>query len=327
MRDNVVTRPRVLLTRRWPAEVETRLSARYQVTLNEADVAMSTSEIRRAMLEYDAVCPTVSDRLDVSAFPDRPRARILGNFGVGVNHIDLAAAQAADIAVTNTPGVLTDATADLTIGLILMLTRRLAEGERELRQGRWQGWRPTHMMGMALSGRTLGILGMGRIGRAVAQRAQAAFGMKIAYFSRTPLPETELAGLSALACDSVEALIDASDIISLHCPGGGANRHLIDAGRLRRMGPSRYLINTARGDIIDQAALTDALQRRAIGGAGLDVFENEPDIPATLLNAPNAVLLPHLGSATRETRAAMGMMVADSLDAFFDGTELVNRVA
>lgn len=327
MRDNVVTRPRVLLTRRWPAEVETRLSARYQVTLNEADVAMPISEIRRAMLEYDAVCPTVSDRLDASAFPDRPRARILGNFGVGVNHIDLAAAQAAGIAVTNTPGVLTDATADLTIGLILMLTRRLAEGERELRQGRWQGWRPTHMMGMALSGRTLGILGMGRIGRAVARRAQAAFGMKIAYFSRTALPETGLEDLSALACDTVEAMIDASDIISLHCPGGRANRHLLDAARLRRMGPSRYLINTARGDIIDQAALADVLQRRAIGGVGLDVFENEPDIPAGLLNAPNAVLLPHLGSATRETRAAMGMMVADSLDTFFDGAELVNRVA
>lgn len=326
MPDNAVTRPKILLTRRWPAAVEARLAASYDVTLNVADVPMTAAEIRQALLDYDAVCPTVSDKLDASVFPEGPRAALLGNFGVGINHIDLAAAKAAGIAVANTPGVLTDATADLTIGLMLMLTRRLAEGEREVRQGRWQGWRPTHMMGVALSGRTLGILGMGRIGRAVALRAKAAFGMKIAYYNRSPVAAADLEGLDAQACATIDDLIDASDVISLHCPGGGANRHLIGADRLRRMGPERFLINTARGDIIDESALVDALERRAIAGAGLDVFEREPAVPPALFDLSNVVLLPHLGSATHETREAMGMIVADNLDAFFGGAQPGNLV-
>lgn len=321
-----MTRKKILLTRRWPEAVEARLASSYDATLNPEDRPMSVEEIGRALHDYDAVCPTVSDKLPAEIFSAPPRAKILANFGVGVNHIDLPAAAAAGITVTNTPGVLTDCTADLAIALMLMLARRLGEGERELRAGTWAGWRPTHLMGTSLRGKTLGIIGMGRIGQATARRAQMAFGMDIVYYNRTPVPDARLGDLKAHALPTVDAVIEQADFVSLHCPGGGENRHLIDARRIGLFGPKTFLINTARGDVVDETALRAALCQGALGGAGLDVFEREPHVPDDLIALPNVVLLPHLGSATRETREAMGMMAADNLDAFFAGTAPPNRV-
>jgi lactate dehydrogenase-like 2-hydroxyacid dehydrogenase len=321
-----MTRKRILLTRRWPEAVEARLAASYDATLNLEDRPMSVEEIGRALREYDAVCPTVSDKLPAEIFSAPPGAKILANFGVGVNHIDLAAAAATGLTVTNTPGVLTDCTADLAIALMLMLARRLGEGERELRAGNWAGWRPTHLMGTCLRGKTLGIVGMGRIGQATARRAQMAFGMDIVYYNRSPVPDARLGGLKAQGLPTVDAVIEQADFVSLHCPGGGENRHLIDARRIGLFSPETFLINTARGDIVDETALIAALRQGALAGAGLDVFEQEPHMPDDIIALPNVVLLPHLGSATRETREAMGIMAADNLDAFFAGAEPPNRV-
>lgn len=319
--------PKVLLTRRWPAAVEARLQSDYDATLNPNDVPMTSAEISAALDAHDAVCVTVSDQLPAALFQAAGRARIIGNFGVGVSHIDLDAARAAGVAVTNTPDCLTDCTADLAIALMLMLARRLGEGERELRSGNWTGWRPTHLMGRCLAGKTLGVIGMGRIGIATARRAQHGFGMKIVYHNRSAVPEDRLAGLAATRLDTVDAVIAASDVVSLHCPGGAENQHLLDAGRLAAFGPERLLVNTARGEIVDEAALAAALAAGTIGGAALDVYEREPEVHEGLLTHPSTVLLPHLGSATVETREAMGMMVLDNLDAFFAGEEPPNRVA
>ena len=321
-----MAKPRILVTRRWPEVVQSRLARDYDATFNDADWRMTSEVLRRALDDYDAVLPTVSDQLPASIFPSRPRARIIGNFGVGHNHIDLAAAKAAGLTVTNTPGCLTDCTADLAITLMLMVARRAGEGERELRAGGWTGWRPTHMMGRRLSGRTLGIVGMGRIGRATARRARLGFGMDIVFFNRRRLDDDEIRELGARQLDSVEELMEASDVASIHCPGGGANRHLVDARALEALGDG-IMINTARGDVVDMAALIEALRHKRIAGAGLDVYEDEPAVPEVLRRMENVVLLPHLGSATVETRVAMGMMVADNLDAFFAGREPPNRVA
>ncbi len=322
-----MTKKKILLTRRWPETVEQRLSADYDATLNTDDVPMGTEAIGAALNDYDAVCPTVSDKLPASMFTGNHRAQILGNFGVGFNHIDIAAATGAGLTVTNTPGVLTDCTADTALTLMLMLARRAGEGERELRAGSWTGWRPTHMMGTRLRGKVLGIVGMGRIGIATAKRAHAAFGMKIVYYNLVDVPEEHIADMGALRMDTVEDVLKASDVVSLHIPGGGDNTHLMNAERLALIGPDGMLINTARGDVIDQTALIAALKDGKIGGAGLDVFEGEPDVPAELIAMENTVLLPHLGSATRETREDMGNMVADNLDAFFAGKPVPNPVS
>ncbi|WP_146591079.1 2-hydroxyacid dehydrogenase [Puniceibacterium confluentis] len=322
-----MTKHKILLTRRWPEAVEKRLSADYDATLNTDDVPMTVAAIGAALNDYDAVCPTVSDKLPAAIFTGNHRARILGNFGVGFNHIDIAAAQGAGLTVTNTPGVLTDCTADTALTLMLMLARRAGEGERELRAGNWTGWRPTHMMGTRLRGKTLGIIGMGRIGIATAKRAHAAFGMKVVYFNLVDVPEDLVAGMEARRLDTIEDVLKASDVVSLHVPGGGENTHLISAERLALIGPNGMLINSARGDVIDQKALIDALKTGKLGGAGLDVFEGEPDVPAELIALENTVLLPHLGSATTETREDMGHMVADNLDAFFSGKPVPNPVS
>ncbi len=322
-----MTKPRILLTRRWPAAVERRLSQDYDATLNTDDVPMTTEAIGAALNDYDAVCPTVSDRLPAQIFSGGHRARILGNFGVGFNHIDIAAATGAGLTVTNTPGVLTDCTADTALTLMLMLARRAGEGERELRAGNWAGWRPTHMMGTRLRGKTLGIIGMGRIGIATARRAHAAFGMKVIYYNLVDVPDDLIAGMDARRLDTIEAVLEAADVVSLHVPGGGDNTHLMNAARLALIGPDGFLINTARGDVIDQTALIAALREGQLKGAGLDVFEDEPKVPAELIAMENVVLLPHLGSATTETREDMGHMVADNLDAFFTGQRVPNAVA
>ena len=317
-------KPKILISRRWPLAVETRLSARYDVTLNETDTPLTLDQLRAAMTEYDALCPTVSDKVpaEVLSVPGG-RVRIVANYGAGYEHIDLEAARAAGLVVTNTPDVLTDATAELALLLMLMAARRAGEGERELRAGEWRGWRPTNLLGQSLAGKTLGLVGYGRIARATAERAKALLGMSIAYHSRRRAEDEE----GAVYFDSLEGLAEVADVLSLHTPGGPQTHHMINAGLLKRMKPGAILINTARGSVVNEEDLAQALNDGVIGGAGLDVYQGEPAINPALLAAPNAVLLPHLGSATLETRTAMGMRVADNLDRFFDGEPLLDRVA
>ena len=320
-------RPRILLTRRWTSEVEQHLASRYDVTLNERDVPLTADELRQAMREHDALCTTVTDRIDAAVLdvPGR-RVRLVGNFGVGFNHIDIAAAKRLGIRVTNTPDVLTETTAELAILLLLMATRRAGEGERELRAGRWAGWRPTHLMGRSLAGKLLGLVGFGRIAQATARKARAAFGMQVAYNSRHRASAEVEAETGARYFASLDELLAAADVVSLHVPGGADTFHLIDAARLARMKPDAVLVNTARGPVVDEAALASALAEARIAAAGLDVYEEEPRVNPTLLTLENVVLLPHLGSATLETRTAMGMRVAENLDAFFAGQPLRDPV-
>ncbi|MEX2479781.1 MAG: D-glycerate dehydrogenase [Gammaproteobacteria bacterium] len=322
-----MTRPRVFLTRRWPAAVEEALAQHFEVVRNLPDRPLTTAELAAAVAEFDAVCPTVTDAVTAEVIGDGSgRARILGNFGVGYNHIDIEAARAAGIAVTNTPHVLTDCTADLALTLMLMLARRAGEGERVVRAGTWSGWNPTQLLGSRLSGKVLGLIGFGRIAQAVARRAHFGFGMRILFHTpRLPLPELSNA-LGAGACGSVEELLECADFVSLHCPGGAATRHLIDARRLACMRPHAFLINTARGSIVDTDALVAALRDGGIAGAGLDVYEEEPNVPVALKTMDNVVLLPHLGSATVETRNAMGRRVIANLEQFFAGGEPPDRV-
>jgi lactate dehydrogenase-like 2-hydroxyacid dehydrogenase len=323
-----MARPKVLLTRRWPEAVERRLSERYETMLNETDAPMDAAALAEALRGFDAVCPTVSDVLSAEVLEaGKGSARILGNYGVGVNHIDLEAARRLGLAVTNTPDVLTDATAEIAILLMLMAARRGGEGERHLRAGQWSGWRPTHMMGAEVTGKTLGLIGFGRIAQATARKARHGIGMPILYHSRRPASAQVEAETGARFCPTVEELLESSDFVSLHCPGGPETFHMIDAARLARMKPTSFLINTARGPVVDEAALVEALKARRIAGAGLDVYEAEPRVHPGLLELENVVLLPHLGSATTETRTAMGMKVADNLDAFFDGRPPPDRVA
>ncbi|EJL34908.1 D-glycerate dehydrogenase [Novosphingobium sp. AP12] len=316
------TKPKVFLTRRWPDAVEARLSACYDVTLNDTDTPLDGAELALAMREHDALCPTVTDRITraVLAVDDR-RARIIGNYGAGFEHIDLAASRKLGIAVTNTPDVLTEATADIAMTLLLMASRRAGEGERELRSGTWTGWRPTHLVGQSLSGKLLGLVGFGRIARATAKRAEA-FGMRIAYHSRRPAPDMP----QHAYFPDLGALTEQADMLSLHAPGGAETRHMVDAALLARMPTHAVLVNTGRGTLIDEAALAEALAARRIAAAGLDVYEAEPNVHPALMSLPNVVLLPHLGSATIEARTAMGMKVADNLDRFFAGEPLLDPV-
>lgn len=319
--------PKILLTRRWPEAVETYLRQRYDVTVDPADRPLTEAELVRAMGQYDAICPTVTDRIGPAILSvANPRVRILGNYGAGFEHIDLEAAKAAGIIVTNTPDVLTDATADLAILLMLMASRRAGEGERELRAGYWTGWRPTHLLGQGLAGKRLGLVGFGRIAQATATRARA-FGLSIAYHSRRRADPAVEAALDAVYVGSLEELAATSDVLSLHCPGGAATRHLVNAGLLARMKPTSILVNTARGSVVKDDDLVEALRNGAIAAAGLDVFDGEPAVNPALIGLPNAVLLPHLGSATLETRTAMGMRVAANLERFFAGEAPHDRVA
>lgn len=320
-------KPSVLLTRRWPESVEIDLASRYALSLNRDDHRMAQDELCAAMRTHDVLCPTVSDRIDATVLSTPgARVRLVANYGVGVDHIDLAAAKAAGIAVSNTPGVLTDATAELALLLMLMASRRAGEGERELRAGRWIGWGPTHLMGQGLAGKRLGLVGFGRIGQATAQRAMHALGMRIAYTSRRRVaPEVE-ALYQAEYFDSLEALAATADVLSLHCSGGAQTRHLVNARVLARMKKSALLINTARGSVVDERALAAALADGTIAGAGLDVYEREPAVDQALLALDNVVLLPHLGSATLETRVAMGQRAVANIDRFLAGEQLLDPV-
>jgi glyoxylate reductase len=323
----MMNKPKVLVTRRWPAAVEAQMAANFDVDLNSADKPLTEADFRDAMGRYDAILPTVTDKLPGTVFDVTPRTRILANYGVGFAHIDTEAARSRGIAVTNTPDVLSECTADIAMTLLLMVARRAGEGERELREGRWTGWRPTHLIGTKVSGATLGIIGFGRIGQAMAQRAHFGFGMKILVQNRSPVPAEVLARYNAVQVATIDDLLPQCDFVSLHCPGGASNRHLINAARLDLMRPNAFLINTARGEVVDEHALAQSLWFGTIAGAGLDVFEREPSVPDALLNADNLVLLPHLGSATRETREAMGFRVLENLTAFFDGRAPRDRVA
>jgi lactate dehydrogenase-like 2-hydroxyacid dehydrogenase len=323
----IMSRPKVLITRRWPATVETNLQSLFDVTLNKDDHAFSSEELKSALQNYDAVCPSVCDALpaDILQVSDK-RCRIIGNFGVGFNHIDINAAKQQGIVVTNTPGVLTESTADIAMTLLLMSARRGAEGDRLVRSGNWSGWCPTQMMSSDVTGATLGLIGFGRIAQAMARKAHHGFGMKILYFKPSPAEQAIVNELQAERSETIESLLAQSDFVTLHCPGGNETRHLINAERLKLMKPSAHLINTARGDVVDSQALIQALSEKRITGAGLDVYEGEPHVNPDFFALDNVTLLPHLGSATIATRTAMGDKVLQNLVAFFAGKPLPDRV-
>jgi lactate dehydrogenase-like 2-hydroxyacid dehydrogenase len=323
-----MSKPRVVITRRWPTEVEAYLQDYYDVSTNADDVPLTPEQLADALKGADALCPTVSDRIDAEILrtPDI-KAKIIASYGVGFDHIDLDAARTREIVVTNTPEVLTDCTADLAFTLLLGISRRIGEGERQLRSGAWTGWRPTHMMGTKVTGKVLGLMGLGRIGQAVAQRAHFGFGMRVIYYDPFPPSAEVAAAVGAERCESIEELLRSADFVSLHCPSTPETRHLMNAQRLALMRESAFLINTSRGDVVDTSALIDALRDKQIAGAGLDVYEGEPNVPDALQSFENVLLLPHLGSASLETRIAMGMRVAENLEAFFEGREPRDRVA
>lgn len=310
------------MTRRLPPDVESEIHLRYDARFNRTDVALTADQMTDVLRQADFVLCTVTDRIRAEQFSGSVHTKLLANFGVGVNHIDREAAKRAGVAISNTPDVLTDDTADLAIALILMTMRRLGEGERHMRTGAWSGWRPTHMMGRRVTGKTLGIIGYGRIGRAVARRASQAFGMQVLWYAprdpRIDDPATN-GPANAERVDTIETLLARADVVSLHCPATPETHHLINRERLSLMPSHAFLINTARGDVVDEYALTVALRDGRIAGAGLDVYEHEPIVEGELRDMERVVLLPHLGSATVETRTAMGMRALANIDAFVRG--------
>ena len=322
-----MTKPKVFITRRWTESVEAKLRELYDVTLNENDRPLTADEFKSALQNYDAVCPTVCDLFPAEVLNvENKRCKILGNFGVGYNHIDIEAAKANGLIVTNTPNVLTQSTADIAMTLLLMTARRGAEGDRLVRAKKWQGWCPTSMLSSNVTGATLGLIGFGRIGQAMARKAHHGFDMNIIYFNPSQVDEYVIQDLKAKRCETVAELLAQADFVSLHCPAGAKTKHLINAQTLKLMKSTAHLINTARGDIVDSQALIDALKTKQIAGAGLDVYENEPHIHDGFLELDNVQLLPHLGSATLETRTSMGEKVLANLAAYFAGETLPDKV-
>ncbi|MBW4710641.1 D-glycerate dehydrogenase [Roseobacter sp. YSTF-M11] len=315
---------KVLMTRPLPEKVQSAAAALFDLTVRPMTAPLTVEEMRSALSDYDGVVPTLGDMFSAEIFAaqDNWRCRILANFGVGYNHIDVAAAKRAGFTVTNTPGAVTDATADVAMTLMLMSARRAGEGERLVRAGYWEGWHPTQLLGMHLGGRTVGIVGMGRIGQAIARRCHFGFGMQIAYHSRSEKALT----FPARRMDSLLALAAAVDILVVAVPGGDATHHLIDAEVLGTMQRHAHLINIARGNVVEEAALIDALATHKIAGAGLDVYEFEPDVPMALRTMENVVLLPHIGTAALEVREDMGMMTVENLKSFFAGDTPPNTV-
>ncbi|MEM8655187.1 MAG: D-glycerate dehydrogenase [Pseudomonadota bacterium] len=312
------------ITRPLPDTVIAAARAVCDVEVREETLPLSDDELRRGLTEFDVVLPTLGDAYSSRIINEigGPRCKLLANFGVGYNHIDTAAAKAKGIAVTNTPGAVTDATADIGMMLILMSARRAAEGERLVRADAWPGWHPTQMLGLHVTGKHVGIVGMGRIGQAIARRCHFGFGMDVSYFNRSEKlldhPATRVAKLSDLAV-SVDVLVVA-------VPGGTETRHLINADVLEAMQSHAHLVNIARGDVVDEAALIAALEGRQIAGAGLDVYEHEPRVPAALRGLDTVTLLPHLGTAALEVREAMGLMAVENVAAFVQGKPLPNAV-
>jgi glyoxylate reductase len=314
-----IERPRIAVTRKLLPSIEMRMAELFDCRFNADDHEMSADEIVAAMQNCDILVPTVTDHIDADVIASAPPAlKMIANFGAGVNHIDLAAAKNRAILVTNTPGVFTDDTADLTMALILNVPRRLGEGHRLMRSGEWTGWSPTGMLGHRVGGKTLGIVGFGRIGEAVAIRARA-FGMNILYNKRHRLPASVEDELSIVFEPDLDRLVTKSDIITLHCPLTAETDKLMSRARIGLMKPDAYLINSSRGELVDEDALIEALKRGKIAGAGLDVYTHEPAVDSRFLSIPNVVLLPHLGSATFEGREASGERVIANIRIFADG--------
>jgi len=311
-------RPKVVVTRELTDGVMHRMGELFDATLNQEDRALTRAELEGAVADADVLVPTITDRIDSDLLAKAsPWLKLIANFGVGVDHIDLHAARERKILVTNTPGVLTEDTADMTMALILSVPRRLGEGEKLIRAGQWDGWKPSGMLGHRVNGKILGIIGMGRIGRAIARRANG-FGIRVIYHNRHRLPEGVEAELGARFAD-LDTLFSQSDIVSVNCPHTPETHHLVNAHRLSQMRPDAYFVNTARGDIVDENALIEALEQGRIAGAGLDVYSGEPNVDPRLLKLSNTVLLPHMGSATYEGRAAMGEKVIANIRAWTDG--------
>jgi glyoxylate reductase len=319
-------RPFVIVTRKLPDPIETRMMELFACRLNLDDTPLSKPELIAAVTQADVLVPTVTDRIDAEVLEAAgPTLKLIASFGTGVDHVDLAAAQRRGIIVTNTPGVLTEDTADMTMALILAVSRRLAEGERLIRSGGWTGWGPTSMLGHRIWGKRLGIVGMGRIGMALARRAKG-FGLSVHYHNRRPVPDEIESALEATYWESLDQMLAHMDIVSVNCPHTPATYHLLSARRLRLLPPQAILVNTARGEIVDEEEVVRLLETRAIAGAGLDVFEHEPAIDPRLRTLDNVVLLPHMGSATIEGRLAMGEKVIINIKTFADGHRPPDRV-
>ena len=319
-------KPRVVVTRKLPDAIETRMMELFDVQLNLDDKAMTKAQLIAAVANADVLVPTVTDRIDAAILAQTgDRLRLIANYGTGVDHIDLATARQRGITVTNTPDVLTEDTADMTMALFLAVSRRIAEGERVMRTGEWQGWAPTWMLGHRINGKRLGIIGMGRIGRAVARRARG-FGMAVHYHNRKRVHESVENELEATYWESLDQMLARVDLVSVNCPHTPATYHLLSARRLQLLQPHCIIVNTARGEVIDENALTRMLEAGDIAGAGLDVFEHEPAVNPKLLALDNTVLMPHLGSATVEGRVDMGEKVLINIKTFVDGHKPPDRV-
>ena len=319
-------KPLVVVTRKLPEVIETRMMELFDTRLNDGDTPLTKAALIEAVKAAEILVPTVTDRIDSSVLAHaNPELRLIANYGTGIDHIDIEAAYARGITVTNTPGVLTEDTADMTMGLILAVARRLVEGERLARSGDWPGWSPTSMLGHRITGKRLGILGMGRIGSAVARRARG-FGLAIHYHNRRRVPKSLETELEATYWESLDQMLARMDIISVNCPHTPATFHLLSARRLALMRPTAIVVNTSRGEVIDEAALTRMLRNGQLAGAGLDVFEHEPAINPKLRELNNVVLLPHMGSATIEGRIDMGEKVVINIKTFVDGHRPPDRV-
>ncbi|CAA7616570.1 D-glycerate dehydrogenase [Magnetospirillum sp. SS-4] len=319
-------KPVVVVSRKLPDVIETRMMELFDTRLNVDDHPMTKAELIEAIKDADVLVPTVTDRIDAAIMSQAgPNLKLIANFGTGVDHIDLASARQRGITVTNTPGVLTEDTADMAMALILAVPRRISEGERLIRSGEWKGWGPTFMLGHRIWGKRLGIIGMGRIGQAVARRAKA-FGMSIHYHNRKKVHPDIEAELEATYWESLDQMLARMDVVTVHCPHTPATFHLLSARRLEVLPKHAYVVNTARGEIVDENALTRMLIRGDLAGAGLDVFEHEPAVNPKLLSLNNVVLLPHLGSATIEGRIDMGEKVLINIKTFADGHHPPDRV-
>ncbi len=318
---------KILVTRKWPKKVEEKLLSTFDTTLNVEDKPLSEAELIEGMRSYDALLPTVTDPITDKIISTQDRkVKIIGNFGVGFNNIDIDSAKNNNVVVTNTPEVLTDCTADIAMLLMLGVARRGSEGEFHVRKKEWSGWRPTHMMGTKVTGKTLGLIGMGRIAQAMAHKSHFGFNMKIIFFDPYFDNAEVIKKFGATKLSSIDEVLSQADFVSLHCPSTKETKGLINKETISKMKKSAYLINTARGDIVNESELVEALKEERIMGAGLDVYEKEPSVEKDLISLKNVFLLPHLGSATNETREAMGMRVFDNISAFFNNKEPLDRV-